>query len=206
MATMSNTSRNNRVVEITDPPFARALFGDVRWSWLWLILRVYMGYTFVTAGIEKLTSPAWTQGGVALKGFWQAAVAVGEGAHGSPIAFGWYRDFINFLLNSGSYTWFAWLILISEILVGVALILGAFTGIAGFVGGFLSWNFMMAGTASINPVVFTIGILLILAWKTAGWLGADRWLLPALGTPWRPATVSRGERGKMAAPSAGAGS
>jgi hypothetical protein len=27
--------------------------------------------------------------------------------------------------------------------------------------------------------------LLILAWKTAGWWGLDRWLLPALGTPWR---------------------
>ena len=27
---------------------------------------------------------------------------------------------------------------------------------------------------------------LVLAWKTAGWIGVDRWLLPAVGTPWRP--------------------
>lgn len=27
---------------------------------------------------------------------------------------------------------------------------------------------------------------LVLAWKTAGWIGLDRWLLAALGTPWRP--------------------
>lgn len=205
MAAASNRSRSNRVAEITDPPLARALFGDVRWSWLWLILRVYMGYTFLSAGIEKITSPAWTQGGVALKGFWQAAVAVGEGAHGSPIAFGWYRSFILALLNSGSYTWFAWLIMIGEILVGVALILGAFTGIAAFAGGFLSWNFMMAGTASINPVVFTIAVLLILAWKTAGWIGLDRWLLPTLGTPWRPASYSREEQGKGAPSTSRAG-
>jgi thiosulfate dehydrogenase [quinone] large subunit len=43
----------------------------------------------------------------------------------------------------------------------------------------------MAGSASINPVLFTLSILLILAWKTAGWIGLDRFLLPALGTPWR---------------------
>ena len=45
---------------------------------------------------------------------------------------------------------------------------------------------MMAGTASINPLMFAITIFLILAWKNAGWLGLDRWLLPAMGTPWRP--------------------
>jgi thiosulfate dehydrogenase [quinone] large subunit len=43
---------------------------------------------------------------------------------------------------------------------------------------------MMAGTASSNPVLFTLAILLMLAWKTAGWLGLDRWVLPLLGTPW----------------------
>jgi thiosulfate dehydrogenase [quinone] large subunit len=50
----------------------------------------------------------------------------------------------------------------------------------------MNWNFMMAGTASSNPFLFAIAIFLILAWKTAGWWGLDRWLLPLLGTPWRP--------------------
>jgi hypothetical protein len=49
----------------------------------------------------------------------------------------------------------------------------------------MNWNFMMAGSASINPVLFTFSILLILAWKTAGWIGLDRWLLPMVGTPWQ---------------------
>jgi len=30
-----------------------------------------------------------------------------------------------------------------------------------------------------------------LAWKTAGWWGLDRWILPALGTPWRPGLIFR---------------
>jgi thiosulfate dehydrogenase [quinone] large subunit len=58
-------------------------------------------------------------------------------------------------------------------------------------------SFLMAGTVSTNPVLFFAGILLILAWKNAGYLGIDRFLLPALGTPWKqpmtapaaPATV-----------------
>ena len=32
--------------------------------------------------------------------------------------------------------------------------------------------------------MFLFSILLILAWKVAGWYGLDRWLLLRLGTPW----------------------
>ncbi len=87
-----------------------------------------------------------------------------------------------------------------EVLVGVALILGAFVGVAAFFGGLMNWNFMMAGTASTNPLLFLLSILLILAWKTAGWYGLDRVLLPLLGTPWQPGRVFEGE--ETPAPSA----
>jgi len=39
-------------------------------------------------------------------------------------------------------------------------------------------------SASKNPVLFGLGVLLVIAWKVAGWWGLDRWLLPRLGTPW----------------------
>jgi thiosulfate dehydrogenase [quinone] large subunit len=71
-----------------------------------------------------------------------------------------------------------------ELLVGIALILGAFTGIAAFAGSFMNWNFIMACTASTNGLMLTIAILLTLAWKVAGWYGLDRCLLTLLGTPW----------------------
>jgi len=70
-------------------------------------------------------------------------------------------------------------------LIGIALIIGAFTGIAAFVGGFMNWNFMMAGSASVNPVFFVIAVGLILAWKVSGYIGADFFLLRWIGTPWR---------------------
>ena len=62
-------------------------------------------------------------------------------------------------------------------------------GLAAFFGGFMNWNFVMAGTASANGLMFAIATWLVLAGKNAGWIGLDRWLLPWLGTPWRPGRV-----------------
>ena len=54
-------------------------------------------------------------------------------------------------------------------------------------------SFLLAGSASTNPIMFAMAIGVILAWKVAGYVGVDRWLLPRLGTPWDPrlAPVSR---------------
>jgi thiosulfate dehydrogenase (quinone) large subunit len=182
---MSNQSRSD-TVWMTDPPFITALFNSTRWSWLWLIARLYIGWSWLESGWGKLQNPAWTDGGQALRGFWERAVAIPEAPARPLIAFDWYRSFLQSMLAAEAYTWFSWVIILGEILVGIALILGLFVGIAAFFGAFLNWNFMMAGTASTNPVMFTITILLILAWKVAGYWGLDRWVLPALGTPWRP--------------------
>jgi len=160
---------------------------------------VVFGIYRLTSGLGKIGNPAWVQTGEILKGFWQRAVAIPEPPARPPIAFDWYRAFIQALLDGGNHVWFAKLVVAGELLVGIALILGAFTGIAAFFGGFMNWNFMMAGTASTNPLLFTLSILLILAWKTAGWWGLDRWLLPALGTPWRPGRVFAGRSPASAA-------
>lgn len=174
--------------QFTDPPITRFIFSDTRVAWVWLILRWYMAYTWITSGWGKFNNSAWVNTGEALKSFWLNAVKVDP----KPvIAFDWYRAFIQYLLDTQAYTWFAKLVVAGELLIGVALLLGAFTGIAAFFGGFMNWNFMMAGTTSVNPVFFTFSILLILAWKTAGYWGLDRFLLPALGTPWQPGFIAR---------------
>ena len=183
MASTREVTRGGHVV--SDPPIARTLFDDTRLSWFWLLARLYVGYSWLTSGFGKLGNPAWVTTGDALKGFWQSAATI-PATGKPPITFDWYREFIALLLAGNHYVWFAKLIVFGEITLGIALILGAFTGFAAFLGGFMNWNFMMAGTASINPVLFTLSILLILAWKTAGWIGLDRWLLPMIGTPWQP--------------------
>jgi thiosulfate dehydrogenase (quinone) large subunit len=139
--------------------------------------------------LEKLSNPKGTVTGEALRGFWESAVRIPAPPARPPIAYEWYRDFISAMLSGGHYVWFAKLVVFAELLIGVALILGAFTGIAAFFGGFMNWNFVMAGTASANGLMFAIATWLVLAWKNAGWIGLDRWLLPWLGTPWRPGRV-----------------
>jgi thiosulfate dehydrogenase [quinone] large subunit len=48
----------------------------------------------------------------------------------------------------------------------------------------MNMSFLLAGSASTNPVLFTLAIGLMLAWRVAGWYGLDRYLLPRLGVPW----------------------
>lgn len=175
-------TRRARVIQ--DPPIARFLFADPRAAWLWLPFRLWMGYQWLDAGRGKLGNSAWMDGGTALRGFWEAAVAMPE--EGSPrIAFDWYRQFLQALLDAEAYTWFAKVIAFSETTFGILLLLGAFTGLAALLAGFMNWNFIMAGSAGTNGVMFAIAVGLVLAWKVAGYIGLDYFLLPRLGTPWR---------------------
>jgi thiosulfate dehydrogenase [quinone] large subunit len=175
-------SRGGRVLH--DPPFAQWLTNNLKAAWLWLPLRLWLGYRWIEAASHKVTNPAWVSGGQAIKGFWTAAVQIPES--GRPaIAFDWYRSFILTLLEAEAYTWFGKLVAYGELLVGIALVLGAFTGIAAFFGAFMNFNFMLAGTASSNPLLFLFAIGLILAWKVAGYIGADYFLLRWIGVPWQ---------------------
>ena len=178
---MSTVMQKGRLIQ--DPPFAKILFNDVRVAWLWLAVRVWLGYEWLQSGLGKISNPAWTQTGDALKGYWTNAVAIPETGR-PPISFDWYRDFLQFMLDTEAYTWFAKLISYGEVLVGIALILGAFTGIAAFFGGFMNFNFMLAGSASTNPLLFVAVLGLIMGWKIAGYIGLDYFLLPIIGTPW----------------------
>ena len=92
---------------------------------------------------------------------------------------------------------------LGEIAVGLGLLVGALTGIAAFFGATMNMSYMLAGSTSVNPVMFAFTIGIILAWKVAGWYGLDRYLLPLLGVPWhRRAVVPAAE---PAAPPASAG-
>ena len=171
-------------VTIPEPPLAHLLFSTTKFAWLWAIVRIYLGYQWIEAGYHKLTGGGWIDGGAALKGYWAKAAAIPAAPAKPAITYDWYRAFIQFMLDNGYYSWFAPLVAFGEFLIGAALIVGAFVGIAAFFGALMNWNFLMAGAASTNPVLLMLGIVLILAWKVAGWYGADRYLLPLIGTPW----------------------
>jgi thiosulfate dehydrogenase [quinone] large subunit len=172
--------------QVNDPVGWRLLMGNVYFALFWLPLRFFVGREWFSEGARKVTNPEWMDSGVALRGFWEQAVVVPEGER-PPITYAWFRDFLQYMLDNGWYTWFAKLIVWGEILVALGLILGGLVGVAAFVGGFMNWNYMLAGSASTNPVLFPLSVSLVLAWTVAGYWGLDRWLLPALGTRWERA-------------------
>jgi thiosulfate dehydrogenase [quinone] large subunit len=169
---------------IQDPPIAQFLFQSTKASVIWLVLRLWMSYEWLEAGWHKFNDPAWMVDGTGILGFWTRAL--GNAPNGKPvITYDWYRTFIQVLVDSNASVWFAKVITFGELAIGLGLLVGAFVGVAAFFGALMNMSFLLAGTVSTNPVLFFVGILLILAWKNAGYLGLDRFLLPALGTPWR---------------------
>jgi thiosulfate dehydrogenase [quinone] large subunit len=171
-------------VHVNDPPIAKFLFQDTRAAALWLPIRFYIGWDFLQAGLHKFNTPAWMDNGSAIRGFWTSAVAIPP--TGSPkISYDWWRGFLQTLLDTHSDVWFSKVIVFGELAVGLGLIFGALVGIAAFGGILMNLSFMLTGSTSSNPVLLTLGIFIILAWKVAGYMGLDRVLLPMLGTPWQ---------------------
>jgi thiosulfate dehydrogenase [quinone] large subunit len=178
-------------VEVEGPAFTRFLFGSTRAGQFWLPIRLFVGFTWLEAGWHKASGAGWLDGGSALQGYWTHAVAIPATGAGSPaITYDWYRTFLQTLLDSQAYTWFGPLIAFGEMAVGIGLIIGCLTGFAAFFGALMSMSFLLAGSDSSNPVMLTLAIGLILAWKVAGYYGVDRYILPMLGTPWRPGAIA----------------
>jgi thiosulfate dehydrogenase [quinone] large subunit len=180
---------------IADPPIARFLFSDTRMALIWLLLRVYVGWAWLEAGWHKVQdSGAATNymiDGKGILSFWNRIAAVPAAPAKPVITYDWYRGFIQWLIDIHAEAFMGKVIALGEVAVGLGLIFGAFTGIAAVSGAFMNLNFMLAGSSSTNPVLLLMGFLLVLAWKTAGYIGVDRFLLPILGTPWKVPTVER---------------
>jgi thiosulfate dehydrogenase [quinone] large subunit len=72
-------SSNRPGVLLRDPPIARFLFQTSAASWLWLVVRLFVGYQFVTSGWGKLTGGKWLDGsGSSILAYWQNAVNIPE--------------------------------------------------------------------------------------------------------------------------------
>jgi thiosulfate dehydrogenase [quinone] large subunit len=182
--------RKRIVTQIPEPKITKILFADTRFSVLWLLIRIYVGWQWALAGYEKIQNPLWVgqKAGTAIHGFLLNALVKSSGSH--PDVQSWYAVFIKDFAIPNS-VFFSYIVSFGELLVGIALILGLFTGIAAFFGAYMNMNYLLAGTVSTNPILFVLEVLLILAWRVAGWWGIDRFLLPLIGTPWKPGKIFR---------------
>jgi thiosulfate dehydrogenase [quinone] large subunit len=167
--------------------FPQWLYRSHTASVLWLVVRLWLGYQWLNAGYQKIWgsehSAFWFGNGAAVKGFAAAGVAGSASGKGGA-SYGWWAGFLhNFVIPNAS--WIAKLVSLAEILIGVALILGLLTGAAAAAGLSLNLIYMFSGSAGVNPMYAALSVMLILAWRNAGWIGLDRFVLGTTRLPHR---------------------
>lgn len=135
-----------------------------------LLMRLYLGYKWLTSGWGKVTG-----GGFDASGYLHGAVAnaTGENATVQP----WWANFLEAIAipNAGL---FSYLVMWGEVLVGIALILGIFTTFAALMGAIMNFSFLFSGTISVNPQMLLWTIFILVAGYNAGRVGLDRYILP----------------------------
>lgn len=138
-------------------------------SGILVLLRLYIGYSFLKAGWGKVT------GDFDASGFLQGAIAKATGDH--PAVQGWWASFLEgFALPNVEI--FNFLVAWGELLVGIALILGIFTTFSALMGITMNFAFLFSGTVSTNAQMVLITIFILVAGANAGRYGLDRWVLP----------------------------
>ncbi len=133
------------------------------------IIRIYLGYQWMTAGWGKIT------GGFDASGYLQGAIGKAGGDH--PAVQGWWAAFLESVALPGADL-FTFLVMWGEFLVGIALILGLFTNFAALMGIMMNFAFVFSGTVSTNGQMILLTALLLVAGYNAGRFGTDRYVIP----------------------------
>ncbi len=135
------------------------------------VLRLYIGYSWFTAGLGKLT------GGFDASGYLKAVIANPVKGPDGAIVYGWYVDFLkHFALPNVDI--FNVIVPVGELLVGLGLLLGCLTTAAMFFGLVMNYAFFLSGTVSHIPTDLFIGAIILFSGYNAGRIGLDRWVIP----------------------------
>ena len=134
------------------------------------LLRVYIGYDWMTHGFEKIKS-----GGFDASGFIQGAIANSGGEH--PAVQGWWAGFLE-TAALPNVELFNVLVPWGEFLVGLGLILGVFTTFSVLMGLTMNFAFLFSGTVSTNAQLVLLQMFLLVAGYNAAQYGLDRYILP----------------------------
>ncbi|MBD8067779.1 DoxX family protein [Bacillus sp. PS06] len=137
-----------------------------------LVIRLYLGYKWLTSGWGKVTGGTFDAGG-----FLHGAIANSTGEN--PTVHAWWASFLEGVAipNAGLFTY---LVMWGEVLVGIALILGIFTTFAALMGIIMNFAFLFSGTLSVNPQMVLLTIFVLVGGYNAGRFGLDRFVMPYL--------------------------
>lgn len=133
------------------------------------IIRLYVGYSWITAGYHKVAD------GFDASGFLQGAVANATGDH--PAVQAWWAAFLEGIAIPNA-SLFSFLVAWGELLVGLGLILGCLTTAAAFFGIVMNFAFLFSGTVSTNAQMVLLTIFILVAGFNAGKIGLDRYVIP----------------------------
>jgi thiosulfate dehydrogenase [quinone] large subunit len=155
----------------------------------WLVVRLWLGYEWLSAGIEKVFgegSAAWVgdKAGTGVAGFLKGAIAKSplapgfDPANAHPAVQLWYAQLARdvFLPNA---VLFSYLVAFGELMVGVALIVGLFTRFSALMGVLMNLAYLFAGTVSTNPQLLVVGMVITLVGGIAvSYYGMDYFARP----------------------------
>jgi len=159
---------------------------------LWLAARLWLGYEWLNAGIEKVFgegNAVWIgpKAGAAVAGFLKGAIAKSALAPGfdpiktpHPAVNEWYAYLAQnvFLPNAAL---FSYLVAFGEVAIGVALILGVLTRFSAVMSVLLGLSLLMAGATSTLPQMLAISVALATAGGLAiGYYGVDYFARPVV--------------------------
>lgn len=142
------------------------------WGWILLPLRLFLGVTFVYAGIQKLTDPQYFNHsapgyiGKQILGF----------AFGSPI-----HNFLVYIVLPHA-TFFGALVAFGELAIGIGTLLGLLMRPAAFFGLLLSLMFFLSASWRVFPYFYGADIVFVFCWITMLIAGPEMCWLPALDT------------------------
>jgi thiosulfate dehydrogenase [quinone] large subunit len=158
----------------------KKMFTDRKFTGLpWLLIRLFIGYQWLTAGGEKVNEAAGGGGDVpkGIHGFLAGALAKTGGEH--PAVFGWYGDFIKNVAMPNEAL-LSYMVAYGELLVGIALIIGLFSKWAAFWGLTMNLAFYLAGSTSSNGYMMVAEMAMLFGGLGVSFYGLDTIVLPYL--------------------------
>ncbi|QYR21602.1 DoxX family protein [Paenibacillus sp. sptzw28] len=140
------------------------------------IVRLYVGWQWLTAGWGKITAAKPFDA----SGFVKGAIAKPIMESGSNELV--YSNYVSFLKNFAlpNIKIFNLIVPWGEFLVGLGLIIGCLTTAAALFGIMMNFSYLFAGSISINPWMALLGFIILAAGVNAGKLGVDYVLAPKL--------------------------
>jgi thiosulfate dehydrogenase [quinone] large subunit len=123
---------------------------------LLLPLRAFMAITFLYAGAQHLTDPAYFDS--SKPGYIGHLIA--QYAVGSPL-----HDFLLGTVEPSAFA-FGYVVAISEVLIGVAILIGFVYRIAALAGLLLNFIFFLSATWNAFPFYFGSDIVFVMCWLT----------------------------------------